>query len=66
MEYSLIRLTDRPELKAQAAAWFHAKWGVPEQAYLDSMDDALREGRPCAAVVSGAGEFAHHRRHGRD
>ena len=32
MEYSLIRLTDRPELKAQAAAWFHAKWGVPEQA----------------------------------
>ena len=30
MEYSLIRLTDRPELKAQAAAWFHAKWGVPE------------------------------------
>ena len=46
MEYSLIRLTDRPELKAQAAAWFHAKWGVPEQAYLDSMDDALREAGP--------------------
>ena len=42
MEYLITRLTDRPELKAQAAAWFHAKWGVPEQAYLDSMDDALR------------------------
>ena len=46
MEYSIIRLTDRPELKAQAAAWFHAKWGVPEQAYLDSMDDALRRAAP--------------------
>lgn len=42
MEYLITRLTDRPELKAQAAAWFHAKWGVPEPAYLDSMDDALR------------------------
>ena len=41
MEYQIIRLTDRPELQAQAAAWFHAKWGIPEQAYLDSMEDAL-------------------------
>ena len=46
MEYSLIRLTNRLEVKAQAAAWFHAKWGVPEQAYLNSMDDALREAGP--------------------
>lgn len=46
MEYLITRLTDRPELKAQAAAWFHAKWGVPEQAYLDSMDDALRRAAP--------------------
>ena len=46
MEYLITRLTDRPELKAQAVAWFHAKWGVPEQAYLDSMDDALREAGP--------------------
>lgn len=46
MEYSIIRLTDRPELKAQAAAWFHEKWGVPEQAYLDSMENALRGGSP--------------------
>ena len=46
MDYLITRLTDRPELKAQAAAWFHAKWGVPEQAYLDSMDDALRRAAP--------------------
>lgn len=44
MEYQIIRLTDRPELKSRAAAWFHEKWGVPEQAYLDSMTDALHGG----------------------
>ena len=32
-----ITLRDEPELKDAAAAWFHSKWGVPEQAYLDSM-----------------------------
>ena len=46
MEYSNIQLTNRQEVKAKADAWIHAKWGVPEQAYLDSMDDALREAGP--------------------
>ena len=32
-----ITLRDEPELKEAAAAWFHSKWGVPEQAYLDCM-----------------------------
>ena len=32
-----ITLRDEPELKDAAAAWFHSKWGVPEQAYLDCM-----------------------------
>lgn len=32
-----ITLWDRPELKGTAAAWFHSKWDVPEQAYLDCM-----------------------------
>ena len=32
-----ITLRDQPELKGAAAAWFHSKWGVPEQAYLDCM-----------------------------
>ena len=25
-----VTLRQRPELKQRAAAWFHAKWGVPE------------------------------------
>ena len=32
-----LTLRDEPELKEAAAAWFHSKWGVPEQAYLDCM-----------------------------
>ncbi len=40
-DYSFITLRDRPELMAPAAAWFHEKWGVPEQAYLDCMSAYL-------------------------
>ncbi len=32
-----ITLRDEPKLKDVAATWFHSKWGVPEQAYLDCM-----------------------------
>ena len=32
-----INLRDKLELKNAAAAWFHSKWDVPEQAYLDCM-----------------------------
>ena len=32
-----ITLRERPELKGQAAAWFHEKWGVPTEAYLECM-----------------------------
>lgn len=27
MNYEIIRLMDKPELKEQAAQWFHEKWG---------------------------------------
>lgn len=42
MNYSIIRLIDRPEMKEQMALWFHQKWGIPQQAYMDSMQDALK------------------------
>ena len=38
---SFIALRERPELKQSAAAWFHDKWGVPEDAYLACMDAYL-------------------------
>lgn len=40
-EYEYIVLRDRPELKDRAAEWFHNKWGVPTEAYLECMNDYL-------------------------
>ena len=41
MKYKIIRLTDKPEMKEQAAQWFHEKWGIPLAAYMESMDECL-------------------------
>ena len=40
-KYTYITLREMPELKEQAAAWFHSKWGVPEEAYLKCMEAYL-------------------------
>lgn len=42
MDYKIVRLIDRPEIKEQAAQWFHEKWNIPMEAYLESMEDCLR------------------------
>ena len=36
-----ITLRERPELKDDAAQWFHQKWGVPVDVYLACMDAYL-------------------------
>ena len=36
-------LREKPALRDEAAAWFHSKWGVPKEAYLECMDAYLRE-----------------------
>ena len=40
-EYRYITLMEQPELKEEAASWFHSKWGVPKEAYLDCMNAYL-------------------------
>ena len=35
--YTYLTLRDRPELMDTAAAWFHSKWRVPTEAYLECM-----------------------------
>lgn len=40
-QFTYITLRQRPEIKEQAAHWFHQKWGVPQEAYLECMDDYL-------------------------
>ncbi len=41
MKYKITRLIDRPKMKEQAARWFHEKWGIPMEAYLESMEECL-------------------------
>lgn len=40
-EYSYMTLREKAEIKEQAADWFHAKWGVPKEAYLECMNAYL-------------------------
>ena len=41
MDLQYITLRDQPDLKDAAANWFHSKWGVPREAYLECMDAYL-------------------------
>ena len=40
-KYRYISLRENPDLKLSAANWFHSKWGVPTNAYLECMDAYL-------------------------
>ncbi len=37
-EFAFITVRDVPTLKEIAAEWFHTKWGVPKEAYLECME----------------------------
>ena len=41
--YVYTALRDRPELIDRAAAWFHEKWHVPAEAYLECMTAYLNQ-----------------------
>lgn len=38
----ILRLIDKPEMKDAMANWFHQKWGIPMEAYLQSMEECLK------------------------
>lgn len=40
-QYIYVTLRERPELKEYAADWFHSKWSVPTEAYLECMNAYL-------------------------
>ena len=42
-EYTYITLRERSWLKEEAATWFHDKWGVPREAYLECMEAYLND-----------------------
>ncbi len=40
-KYRYITLREEPSLKDKAAFWFHSKWGVPADAYMECMNAYL-------------------------
>ena len=40
-KYEYVILRNKPELKDTAVEWFHSKWGVPTEAYLECMNAYL-------------------------
>lgn len=42
----MIRLREHSELSAAAAEWFHEKWGIPLEAYAESIDACISGGEP--------------------
>lgn len=42
----IIDLREHPEWKVPAANWFHEKWNIPTEAYLESMEACLRREGP--------------------
>lgn len=41
-EHQYITLRELPEWMVPAAQWFHSKWGIPTEAYLECMEAYLR------------------------
>lgn len=37
----ILKLRENPAMKEEIAHWFHSKWGIPLEAYLESMEDCL-------------------------
>ena len=58
MACKMLKLRERPELLEQMAGWFHGKWGVPLEAYRESMARCVKNEGPVpqwyAAVEVGA------------
>lgn len=46
MDEQILNLRERPELLDRAAEWFHAKWGVPLEAYRESMEECIQRKGP--------------------
>ena len=43
MDFDIIRISDRPDLKKTAADWFSQKWKIPTKEYEGSMDACIHK-----------------------
>lgn len=70
----IVALSDVPQLKDAAAYWFHEKWGIPKEAYQESIEASLCGAEPVPQwylalegerILAGAGVIEndfHHRK----
>lgn len=40
-KYEMVKIQEHPGLLEAAAQWFHEKWGIPKEAYVESMEECL-------------------------
>ncbi len=43
MKYTILKIQEHGEWMEAAAEWFHQKWQIPREAYVDSMDMCLQK-----------------------
>lgn len=41
--FEIQKLREHKELAEMAAAWFHEKWGIPQEAYTESIEECLKK-----------------------
>ena len=42
-KYNMVRIREHEEWVRRAAEWFHHKWGIPLEAYLESMQESIHK-----------------------
>ncbi|MBQ2971085.1 MAG: GNAT family N-acetyltransferase [Ruminococcus sp.] len=42
MNYEIIKIRENADKIDECATWFNQKWGIPKEAYLDSMNDCIK------------------------
>lgn len=45
-DYKFLRIREHAELAGAAARWFHEKWGIPQEAYEESIHECLNGQAP--------------------
>lgn len=40
--YRIIKIHEQPQLRTSVANWFHEKWNIPFETYLESIDACLK------------------------
>ncbi len=41
-EYQILKISENGYLKERVACWFHEKWGIPLEAYTESMESCIK------------------------